>query len=930
MSHAWHEFLAQQPGDKDADGAAWSGANGTVNKRCHAHGMSSWRGNPATETRTARRGLVQMARSTSATLSAALSGPYSSRCASPSPAADQHTDVEDALALLRSFQLSVGFFSGEGGDTLFSPRATNAKGFARNTFSMLPHGVSRTTEPNVLHLTATLTMTGVREHIIDEHEHVRGSYRESHSISFFLDGYYSSASAQLCMVGMGRELSSHDTTKHYADVALRLRIPNPSSLIDPFVTGSLEGADFVAISLVTYVDGSNYKYSESASCTPGPDVATATRRALQTTADGDFPCAALKKRLSTLYVLEHGCGHAQSFPSRHEWQRMYVNQVHCTVSGAVRAYAVFSNDTTSGWASPDRFFSEPEAAVVADGHWDTDTNQLCLRACLVVRSPPPRMDLEVRECGIGMSFWFPAVWTVRDRSVTAGVLWNSSEVNNSSDNHANISSDALITVSSSGKWRRGNLSDVTYNYNFTMLAAAKKHLNAARSNSKKQSKGSFPGNYTYSYRDFDCMFSLEGDTGNGRAYPVSIGSAIVDGDKLAAEASFSQHAAAQLEQSTPVNISYVVMYSVAPKNWSSFGPLESRQIWAEGVYDPSTGYLSLVGCGDLNGSMDCEISVTIQFTSFGDDRGFGHGWGRISSLRDSTDRLYFPRRDITLFGMYSHEVSASIWRMDMESVVVVISTTMSCIFTVLQILHTKRIPKAAAFTSITMLAVQSVGLVTPLVVDFDLLFINRRKRAAELAGNGWLELNELMLRVPALIAFALQLRLLQLALSGRRRSAGQGASEGEASLTVAVDVESKVLRMCLPLYLIGAAVTALANVIFNALSGSTVKAISPWFYVGGTAIRAAPHAYNAFRAVSYTPSRAPSYVYASSRDDLFGVTWDIAIPLGAAALAFTLFWQQRVGGGGFLLRSRGRRSGEYELVSTFQGHLSARGREDGP
>ncbi|KAG8077542.1 hypothetical protein GUJ93_ZPchr0007g4295 [Zizania palustris] len=293
---------------------------------------------------------------------------------------------------------------------------------------------------------------------------------------------------------------------------------------------------------------------------------------------------------------------------------------------------------------------------------------------------------------------------------------------------------------------------------------------------------------------------------------------------------------------------------VAPKNWSSFGPLESRQIWGLG-----TGYLSLVGCGELNGSMDCEISVTIQFTSFGDDKGFDHGWGRISSLRDSTDRLYFPRRDITLFGMYSHELSASIWRMDMESVVVVICTTMSCIFTVLQILHTKRNPKAAASTSITMLAVQSAGLVTPLVVDFDLLFINRRKRAAELAGNGWLELNELMLRVPVLIAFALQLRVLQLVLSSRRRSA--------------VAVESKVLRMCLPLYLIGAAVAALANVraaaeavlvvhrfapakttlwgdlapyaglvldgfllpqvIFNALSGSRVKAISSWFYTGG-------------------------------------------------------------------------------------------------
>ncbi|KAG8077539.1 hypothetical protein GUJ93_ZPchr0007g4856 [Zizania palustris] len=214
---------------------------------------------------------------TSVTLSATLLGPYSPYCVSPLPAANQHTDVDNVLVLLRSFHLSVGFFSGEGGNTLFSPHPTNGKGFTRNTntFSMLPHGISRTTEPNVLHLTATLTLTDLREHI-DENECVCGSYRESHSISFFLNGYYSSASAQLCMVDMGRELSRRDTTKHYADVNLHLQIPNPSSLTDPFVTGSLKGADFLAISLVTYVEGSNYKYSESASCSSVPDVAAAT------------------------------------------------------------------------------------------------------------------------------------------------------------------------------------------------------------------------------------------------------------------------------------------------------------------------------------------------------------------------------------------------------------------------------------------------------------------------------------------------------------------------------------------------------------------------------------------------------------------------------------------------------------------------------
>ncbi|KAF2951648.1 hypothetical protein DAI22_01g278500 [Oryza sativa Japonica Group] len=913
--------------------------------------------------------LLLVLSATTTTLSTALSGPYSSRCASPSPAADQHTGVDDASALLRSFRITSGIFSGEGAETLFSPRSyysvvgqhSFTDSFARRSFSLLPHAVSRTTEPSVIHLTATLTLFGSRVQLF-ESDLTRESAKEGHSISFYLDGYYSSATTQLCMVGKGSDLSIDGSVKHYMDVALRLRIPSISSLTDPFVTGILEGADFEPFSLLTYAEGSSYRYSENTSCLPlpVPEAAAAARRAIQTTPDGNFSCDTLKARLAASYRLEYGRAHAVSFPSLHE-PRLHVNQLHCTAGGAVRAYAVFSNDTANMWGFRD-FFSSQEAAVVADGHWDSDTNRLCLRACLVARSSPATpsasTELEVRECGIGMSFWFPAVWTVRDRSVTAGVLWNATQLN-SSDNHASVGSDvALITASSFEEWK-GNLSDVNYNYSFTMLEEAKKHyLKTGPSDSKKNSKGSFPGNYSHSYRDFRFPFFLEGETGSGTAYPVAIGSAMVDGDRLAAEHSFSRHAAAQLEQGTLVNVSYGVTYYVAPKNWSSFGQLKDRYIRAEGVYDPTTGSLCMVGCGELNGSMDCQILITVQFSSFGNGTGFSHGRGRISSLRNSTDRLYFPRRDITLFGMYSHEVSKSIWRMDTETVVVVISTTLTCVFTVLQILHTKRNPSAAASTSITMLAVQALGLVTPLVVNSELLVMNKRRQLGGLDGDGWLRLNELMLRVPTLIAFALQLRLLQLAWSGRTTAAC--SSEGETSPAPAPAAERKVLRTCLPLYLLGAAVTAvvhvvnvraareaglvdrrfapaevttlwadlasyaglvldgflLPQVVFNAASGSRsrVRAISPWFYAGGTVIRAAPHAYDAFRAVSY----AATHVYASSRDDFFGVAWDIVVPLGAALLAFVLFLQQRLGGD-LLLRSRNRRRPcDYQLVSTFQ------------
>lgn len=263
----------------------------------------------------------------------------------------------------------------------------------------------------------------------------------------------------------------------------------------------------------------------------------------------------------------------------------------------------------------------------------------------------------MRECGIGMSLRFPAVWTVRDRSVAAGLLWNASQAQAASANsHAGVVSSP-ITASSFTKVIRGNLSDVTYEYNHAMLETATPTPTPTLSNDKK-SKDSFPSNHTYSHRDFEFRFFLDDQSGGGRAYPVSIGSAMVDGDKLAAEYSFSQHAAPEMEQSRLVKVSYFILSSVAPSSNTSWLNLSApvhfqlQRTPAEGFYDTKTGFLSMAICEERNGSTDCQILMTVQFTSFDEPQGFGHGKGRISSLRDSTDDLYFEPRDITLLGMY--------------------------------------------------------------------------------------------------------------------------------------------------------------------------------------------------------------------------------------------------------------------------------------
>uniref|UniRef100_A0A0E0C616 RING-type E3 ubiquitin transferase n=1 Tax=Oryza meridionalis TaxID=40149 RepID=A0A0E0C616_9ORYZ len=906
------------------------------------------------------------------------------RCSNPSPVPNEVPEGNDARELLRSFQITTGYFSG--GDRLFAPDDDSA--YIPRSFALSPYKVARTTDPAILEVAATLALYGPSS----DHGGGGGARRRRHRYlvsqlvaSFVLHGYYSSASGELCVVGGSGSYSvDGGSVEHLRDVNLHLRVPNAPSLADPFVTGLLDGADFETISLVAYVENDRYVYSEKRPSCPPPMPAHAVRGALQAL-EANFSCSHLRELFVSSYRLENTSSDASSpaastfqFPLSHGGLRMLVNQMHCTANGSVRAYVVFSNytDLERRWRRDmviNNRFLVKEEAVVADGYWDATTSRLCLSACRVAHSSAAETELKVGEqCGLGMSFWFPAVWTIRDRSIVAGLLWNANQEESGGNKHAGASLSGVMLVSSIDgdgyNRRRSNLTDVKYNY--TMVEKAKKQYLSCKFSKRKT--GRFPGNSSmYSYSDFRFDF-IETLGAGGQASPVTIGSVMVDGDQLAAEYMFFRHAMGEMNKSRTtvvrmdhsqlLNVSYDISYRVrsanskARKNSSSLfsHPLsiERREISAEGVYDPKTGILFMVGCQEINGSStDCQILVTVHFASL-DAKGNGHGRGKISSTRDKADRLHFEAMDITLYGMYREQIGESIWRMDLEIIMAVVSATLSCVFAALQIRHARANPASAlSATSVAMLAVLALGHVTHLALNVDALFVSRRTHYIPISADGWLELNEVMLRVPTLIAFALHLCLLQLVWSSRRSAPRAIAEKWSAA-------ERRSLWICLPLYLLGGLLAGavhvinngraaaenslvvrvagdsgtlwddlasyaglvldgflLPQVILNALSRSRARAISAWFYVGVTVLRAAPHVYDALRARGYVPSVKPSstYVYASPRDDLFGVAWDVAVPLGAASLALLLFLQQRLGGAFFV---RGRRFGEYEMVPT--------------
>ncbi|CAO1947968.1 unnamed protein product, partial [Urochloa humidicola] len=868
------------------------------------------------------------------TLSSAASTPDpSSLCAMPSDA-PKHIPAgkDDALPLLRSLELNSGYFFG-GEDIHFAKDHSNeTSNYVSRSFSLLPLHVDRTANSTLFHVGATMILHGARSHEYFEEgsQRRRHHYLADHTVTFYLEGYYYSNTAELCMTGTGSYYHEDDgSNARLLHVGLHLRVPNPASITDPFVTGRLRGADFDTISLVAYAEGDAYKFGESAAAScPPPSQPPATPRGGK-----DLLCAHLKGELVGLYKLQHASSSGGA--SRLRGLRlpgapttmMHVGQVQCDEDGGVRAYAAFSNGTSEQWRLrmlPSRGPPRPplvagDEVVVAEGRWDPAQRMLCLRACRVVRSETTSVVVVDKECGVGMSFWFPGVWTIRDRSAVTGVLWNTSRAAGTGSGSTDGSIDVISVSSTSVHIHRSNFSDVKYNYNDTMVEEAKKrYLASELSTPSKKISGSFrPPNYT-TYQDLEFRFYDTRDRGRGEAYPVTIGSTIVYGDQLVADDSFSRDAVVDMKMKKQelLNVSYDINMRrvIRPKK-------QMRQ--------------------DQNGSYSIkfeERKMTAEAAQM------GHGRGAISSLRSkTTDPLFFEKIKIRLFGVYRQQAFESVSRIDFESIMLVVSTTLPCVFTVMQILHVKRRPDASAATSITMLVVLALGYVTPLVLSSEALFLSRRRHYYPFPFASYVpyELSQAMMRAPTLIALLLLLRLIQLAWSARKKTTCADDGRKAAAASAA---ERRALWISVPLYLIGGALTIvvhflnarraaaeeansltfrlgpapatlwedlvssaglaldaflLPQVAMNVLVSASgvagfTAALSPWFYAGGTVVRAMPHVYDVIRARGYVPSIRPSYIYASPRYDRFGVVWDVVVPCAAALLAVLLFLQQRV------------------------------------
>ncbi|XP_066311285.1 uncharacterized protein [Miscanthus floridulus] len=296
-----------------------------------------------------------------------------------------------------------------------------------------------------------------------------------------------------------------DTDVHLSDVGLRLHLPHPSNLSEPFVTGRLEGAGFGAIILVAYADSrsasdGDYTYAETAASCPPP---VTPARDGQHVLGAGFSCSRLRALLRGSYDLEYrpGTGRgrhtAGSSPLQLRHRLMYVNQMSCATDGGVRAYMAFYADQSGSF--PSSLFLVGDEALVAEG------------------------------------FWFPDTWSFQDRKTVVGLIWNSSRV--------------LRSVGYTG-----DLSDIKYNY--TLVEKAKEHYHSNPVLSKDRN-GSFPGNH--SCRDFVFHFNLKNPElrVHGSAPPI------VQEDRPMPDDVFSRRVAPEVNTQRLLNVSYDLQYTVA-------------------------------------------------------------------------------------------------------------------------------------------------------------------------------------------------------------------------------------------------------------------------------------------------------------------------------------------------------------------------------
>ncbi|XAR68336.1 hypothetical protein NMG60_11003428, partial [Bertholletia excelsa] len=724
--------------------------------------------------------------------------------------------------------------------------------------------------------------------------------RRNKNLRFQLTGFWSEKSERLCMVGSAPWYSDEGERLNL-EVVLKLKYAMNPTIQTSVISGTLESLSipndpnhFDSVSIWIIAETQSYKYKLASEefangclgLTPSHDQLLDLR--------GSRFCSTLQGQTYTTFELENSSAsdslkNCAPFGLGTEFvpRCMSLNVVQCSEEEHKVRYLIRFGDEFCGYYQE----FDPRTMMVGEGFWDQKRRQLCVVGCKLKNTSNPMANDQVGDCSFGLNLGYPA------RSNESGYF-----------NRTMFKSYQDSAVGVSG-----------LKYKYTEIERVKKLCKVETNRDEKGNRENYPEGNSYDMR-FDMSVKDSGKrVAWGYVYPI-----------------FLSNSGGNLSMSYTISITKLPNPKLGSQVSSLLVSNISVIISAEGIYDEETGRLCMVGCRNLdpeflkssNKSMDCEILLKFQFPPI-NSKNSGAVSGSIESLRKSSDPLFFEHLNISSTAFYTEDAWNSIWRMDLEIAMVLISNTLAIIFLVLQLFYVKKNPQVLPLMSILMLVILILGHTIPLVLNFEAMF-SRTHGSMHTRGR-WVEANEVIMRAVTLLAFFLQFRLLQITLSSRR------LGENQIGLWVA---EKKTLFLSLPLYIAGILIVLLLNykstdsyyplwgsirsygglvldgfllpqILLNVFRISTEKALCGSFYMGTTLVRLLPHAYDLYR--TQREFDGPYYIYADRSTDLYSTAWDIVISCGVVLLAVVLYLQQRFGGRCFLPR-RFKEVAAYEKV----------------
>ncbi|GMI77620.1 hypothetical protein like AT4G21700 [Hibiscus trionum] len=768
--------------------------------------------------------------------------------------------------------------------------------------------------------------------------------------SFSLGGFWSESTGKLCMIGSGTSSGNSGKVRTF-NVVLKLNYSTSFNVSGSLISGVLQSVDsepslsyFEPVSILGVRSSGNYEFSlvdngkESSCLTEGENLDLSKT-------NGGLCSVIVHRRIRFRLDYEKDCDKVNcSSIVKDVPSVMFFRQIRCVDQGKLQVLLDFRNSSSTSAFSP----FDPNTTLIGEGAWDEKKNGVCGVACRVLNGA------SIDECSIRFSLRYPKVFSLRNRDSIVGKIWT----DKSKDD---LSYFDMIRLRSVWEVSPGLKNVPGLRYEYTEVDSARRSY--ASKNLADHKGKTYPNGNSTDMRFDILVVDSKGELAWGVANPLFVGDQPYKYQPYGLSPMWTESAVhLSSNDSRLLNISYEISYSYR----SSDGRTLDRGfvISAEGVYDRHSGVLCMVGCKQLhvryenhgstkNDSLDCEILVSVQFSPLNAAEKY-RVKGTIKSTRIKLDPLYFGAISLSSKSFYTGQAKESIWRMDLEITMVLISNTLACLFVGLQLFHVKKHAEVLPFISVLMLIVLTLGHMIPLLLNFEALFANQQKNAF-LQSGGWLEVNEIIVRAVTMVAFLLQFRLLQLTWSER---------QGDESRKGLWDAERKVLCISLPLYLSGGLIAwfvhlwknihstpflqphqrrlpfgkpffqqtsfwsdlksygglvidgfLLPQIMFNMFSRSNEKALAASFYMGTTLVRLLPHAYDLYRAHSFSGYLDSSYIYANHKMDFYSTAWDIIIPCGGLLFAVFISLQQRFGGQCLLPKRFRTDDATYEKVS---------------